>query len=137
MELCDKTLEELINEIKVNKFMKINETLTPIGYYIASQLFIEILECVQYLHENNIIHRDLNPYNIKLKNGHNNNRFVKICDFGLIAIHKLAKQSHTEDRGNIKYAAPQVIDGRKYDTKADIYSFRVVLHELFDINTTK
>jgi hypothetical protein len=46
MELCDKTLEELINEIKVNKFMKINETLTSIGFNIGSQLFIEILECV-------------------------------------------------------------------------------------------
>jgi hypothetical protein len=46
MELCDKTLEELIDEIKVNKFMKINETLTSIGFNIGSQLFIEILECV-------------------------------------------------------------------------------------------
>jgi hypothetical protein len=52
-----------------------------------------------------------------LKNGHNNKRFVKICYFGLVVIHKFAKQSHTDDRGNIKY---RVIDGRKYDTKADI-----------------
>jgi serine/threonine protein kinase len=63
-----------------------------------------------------------------------NNRFIKICDFGLIAIHKFAQQSHTEDRGQIRYAAPEVLDGRKYDFKADIYSLGRILQNLFHID---
>jgi hypothetical protein len=45
IELCDKTLKDVIEEIDENIKMKSNETLTPIGYYIASELFIEILKC--------------------------------------------------------------------------------------------
>jgi alpha-tubulin suppressor-like RCC1 family protein len=51
MEFCDKTLEEIIDEIESNYYTKINGRLTSIGYYLASQLFTEILECVQYLHK--------------------------------------------------------------------------------------
>jgi alpha-tubulin suppressor-like RCC1 family protein len=134
MELCDKTLQQLMNEINNDSNIKDKENLTQIGYYIASQLFIEILECVQYLHKNQIIHRDLYPKNIMIKMNEENNRFIKICDFGLIAIHKFAQQSHTQDRGQIRYAAPEVLKGRKYDTKADIYSLGVILINLFDID---
>ena len=134
MELCDKTLQQLMNEFDIDSNIKDNENLTQIGYYIASQLFIEILECAQYLHKNQIIHRDLYPENIMIKMNGENNRFIKICDFGLIAIHKFAQQSHTQDRGHISYAAPEVLIGRKYDTKADIYSLGIILINLFDID---
>jgi hypothetical protein len=134
MDLCDKTLHQLMNEIKNGSNIKDNENLTQIGYYIASQLFIEILECVQFLHNNQIIHRDLNPYNIMIKMNGQNNRFIKICDFGLIAIHKFAQQSHTQDKGHPSYAAPEVVDGKKYDFKADIYSLGRTLQNLFNID---
>ncbi len=134
MDLCDKTLQQLMDEINNDSNIKDNENLTQIGYYIASQLFIEILECVQYLHKNQIIHRDLYPNNILIQMNGENNRFIKICDFGLIAIHKFAQQSHTKDRGHIRYAAPEVLDSRKYDFKADIYSLGRILINLFDID---
>ncbi len=63
-----------------------------------------------------------------------NENFITICDFGLIAIHKFAQQSHTQDRGYNRYADPEVANGRKYNTKADIYSLGRVLQNLFDIN---
>jgi serine/threonine protein kinase len=31
--------------------------------------------------------------------------------------------------------APEVVNNRKYDTKADVYSLGVILGELFDIKT--
>jgi serine/threonine protein kinase len=63
-----------------------------------------------------------------------NNRFIRICDFGLIAIHEFAQQSHTQDIGHVRYQAPEVHKGRKYDTKADIYSLGIILINLFDID---
>jgi alpha-tubulin suppressor-like RCC1 family protein len=133
MGLCDKTLEDVINEIDNDYYMKENRVLTPIGYYVVSQLFIEILEGIQYLHKHNVIHRDLNPVNIMLKNDMRKKKFIKIIDFGLIAIHEFSEQLHSPDKGNIEYVAPEVLDGRKYDTKADIYSLGVILRQLFDI----
>jgi alpha-tubulin suppressor-like RCC1 family protein len=139
MELCDKTLKNVINEINENKEMKSNETLTPIGYYIASQLFIEILESVDFLHKQNppIIHRDLKPENILLKKRKDSKRLIKIADFGLVAIHEFAQQSHSIDKGTLKYMAPEVMNSSKYDTKCDIYSLHVIMQELFCIDPNR
>jgi serine/threonine protein kinase len=149
MELCDTTLQQIIHEIQsdINFRNKSEKMLTPIGYYIASQLFIEIVKGVQYLHKNDIIHRDLNPNNILIKREEilhfiyrkgKNRSFVKIGDFGLIAIHKYAQQPHTRDRGAVKYMAPEVDEGSEnntnYDFKADIYSLGFILEDLLNID---
>ncbi len=77
MKICDKTLRDVINEINENIEMKSNETLTPIGYYIASELFIAILESVEFLHKQNpqIIQRDLKLENILLKRSKNSKHY--------------------------------------------------------------
>jgi hypothetical protein len=134
MELCDKSLDDLLDEFFKDYNFKIGKILTQIGFYIASQLFIEILECVQFLHTQNIIHRDLNPNNIMLKREVNNRRFIKIADFGIIAIHKYPDRSHTTDIGTHRYMAPEVSYDSKYGTIADIYSLGVVLMKLFHID---
>jgi hypothetical protein len=139
MELCDKTLRDVINEMDENELFKTEEILTPYGYYIASELFIEILESVDFLHKRNpqIIHRNLRPSNILLKKSINDNHMIKIADFLQVAIHEFAQQSHTMDIGSHKYTAPEVIMGSKYDTKSDIYSLHVILQELFCIELNR
>jgi serine/threonine protein kinase len=134
MKYCEKTLDDIICEL--HKKMKVNEALTKIGYYIASELFIEILECVKYLHDQNppLIHRDLKPANILLRISKNSRRIVKIADFGLTAFHEFTEQSHSIDKGTPKYMAPEIINGKKYDMKADIYSLGQIMKNLFDID---
>jgi tRNA A-37 threonylcarbamoyl transferase component Bud32 len=134
MELCDRTLEDVMDEIDEDPKMKSNDMLTPIGYFIASRIYIEILEGVKYLHENDIIHRDLNPCNIMLIIDRFNERIVRICDFNLITIHNSARQSHSKDKGHVKYVAPEASNGKKYDTKADIYSLGIILWKLFELD---
>ena len=62
---------------------------------------------------------------------------MKIADLGLACLHKYKGQSHTEDRGNRIYAAPEVLKTTKYDTRADIFSLGVVLQELFLIHINR
>ncbi len=133
LELCSKTLKEIIEQLNEELNQKQTQTLTPIGYYICSELFREVLESVNYLHKQNIIHRDLKPENILITEGQNG-RFVKIADFGLATIHEFEGQSHTKYKGTRKYSAPEVLNSRRYDTKADVYSLGVVVAELFNIN---
>jgi serine/threonine-protein kinase len=137
MELCDKILDDVISELTNDSILKSTESLTAIGYYIASQIFIQILEGVNHLHKQNppLIHRDLKPANILLKRDYVKGFCVKIADFGFMAIHKFSEQSHTLDKGTPKYAAPEVISGKKYNTKADIFSLGVIFENLFDLET--
>jgi serine/threonine protein kinase len=135
MELCDKTMDEVIEEFDKESHLKTNGTLTTVGYYIASRILIQILEGFNRLHIQNppLIHRDLKPANILLKKDEAKGLCVKIADFGLMAIHKFSEQSHSKDKGTPKYTAPEVIYNKKYNTKADIYSLGVIFKNLFDL----
>jgi serine/threonine-protein kinase len=120
--------------------LKVGESLTSIGYFISSQLFIEILESVDFLHKQNkpIIHRDLKPDNILLKKDYPfGQRFIRIADFGLITLHEYAQQTHTPDLGNTTYAAPEVLNREDYDTKSDIYGLGKVMQKLLSIEENK
>ncbi len=135
MELCFNTLKGIMeqkqNEFKRKRF----EVMTPLEYYISSELFKETLEAVNYLHSLKppIIHRDLKPTNILITGG-KNGRFVKLADFGLSTFHEFDEQTHTEGPGTPNFMAPELRGGRSYDTKADIFSLGYVSQELFDVD---
>jgi serine/threonine protein kinase len=137
MDLCLFTLRDAMNKVNEELSIKNREPLNPIGYYIACELFIEILQSIDFLHKQSpaIIHRDLKPQNILVTNG-SNGRYIKISDFGIATAHS-GEQSHTQLVGTRKYMAPEVWNGRKYDTKADIYSIGVITQEMFNIDINK
>jgi serine/threonine protein kinase len=142
MELCDKTLTDIIDELNKNSFLNVNDCLTSLGYYIASDIFIEILKGVNYLHKHNVIHRDLKPDNILLKIVNENKILVKIADFGLVTVHEFEEKLHEIDKGTLKYMAPEIDThfGKKvvkYNTKVDIFSLGVVLSHLFLIENER
>jgi serine/threonine protein kinase len=131
MDLCEKTLRQIQEEIKEDMRLNHSEALTPMGYFIISEIFVQILEGVQYLHKKDIIHRDLKPDNILLNESENGN-YIKIADFGL-AKHLEKGKTDTADKGTPKYMAPEVASGEEYDIKADIFSLGVIMQEMFNI----
>jgi serine/threonine protein kinase len=106
--------------------------MTLTNHYISSQLFIELLECVNYLHKQNIIHRYLKSLNILINNGENG-RFVKLEDFGLTVIHESNDESHSQNEGTLQYMAPEVVRGTRYNTKADIYSLGAIIQNFMTL----
>ena len=94
MELCLKSLTDVMKDDLAD--------INSINYFIESQLFVEILNAVNYLHNQSppIIHRDLKPENILICEPING-RFIKLADFGLAVEHK--KSSHTEGVASFKY----------------------------------
>ncbi len=142
MELCKRNLDEVIQDMKNDVYLRSsqkNQNLTKSGYFIACELFREILEGVQYLHGLNIIHTDLKEENIFITNGHDK-RFVKIGDFGESKFHEHKGQFHTGGSGTVSHRAPEITDNinednkADYNTKADIYSLAVLIKRLFSIN---
>jgi hypothetical protein len=62
MEFCEMSLEDVINEISkdTHYIFKKSDALTPVGYFFFNRIFSEILEAVNYLHNQNppIKHRN-------------------------------------------------------------------------------
>ena len=157
MELCSNNLKDILeNKHKVFK-RKIDQQMEEIEYFISCKIFIEILEAVNYLHQQSppIIHRDIKPANILFSDkGLKTGIFFKLCDFGLAKLYEKSidttsvlhddseidesyddtamSTSLTREVGNNKYMAPEVRTGH-YDTKADIYSLGVAVQQLFDL----
>lgn len=95
----------------------------PLSEAEALKLFYEICIGINFLHQQNIVHRDLKCENILLSRDSQ----IKIADFGF------ARTFNSEDMsktfcGSAAYAAPELIRGILYDAKsADCWSTGVVL----------
>ena len=82
----------------------------------------EILETIEYLHENGISHCDIKPDNIGLDMYYH----AKIFDFGLCSDQTRVKQHKC---GTPLYAAPEVFTEEDHDDfMADIWSYGVTIH---------
>ncbi len=128
----DKTIKNLLRELNLDS--KKFETLSPTGYFIVSGLFDEILEGVGFLRRHKLIHRDLKPPNILISKGITG-KFAKTADFGLATIHDSGNETHSYGVGTRKYCAPEVLNGRNYDKKADIFSLGYYMaEELFNLD---
>lgn len=120
MQLCNYTLKDWINK---------RQNLT-INKDINIKIFTQILNGVQYIHQNKIIHRDLKPTNIFLSG---DDLQVKIGDFGLATQDK----TYTSDKllsstkGTFLYTSPEQENRQDFDNKTDIYSLGIILFELF------
>ncbi|TKS69327.1 Serine/threonine-protein kinase 10 [Collichthys lucidus] len=94
----------------------------------------QTLQALVYLHDNNIIHRDLKAGNILLTLDGD----VKLADFGVSAKNTKTLQRRDSFIGTPYWMAPEVVmcetsKDRPYDYKADIWSLGVTLIELAQI----
>ncbi|PWA60471.1 serine-threonine/tyrosine-protein kinase catalytic domain-containing protein [Artemisia annua] len=86
---------------------------------------IHVSKGMNYLHENNIIHRDLKSANLLM----DENGIVKVSDFGVARVQNKSGVM-TAETGTYRWMAPEVIEHRPYNHKADVFSFGIVLWEL-------
>ncbi|MBI4834683.1 MAG: serine/threonine protein kinase [Planctomycetes bacterium] len=84
----------------------------------------QVLEGLSELHKKVGPHRDIKPENIFIKDGQ-----VKIGDYGLVKSKRFVTELTTV-AGTHGYMAPEVLAGKPYDERCDIYSTGIVLLEL-------
>lgn len=88
----------------------------------------QIAEGLKAAHDHDILHRDIKSSNIMITDS----GLVKVMDFGLARIQgttHITKPGTT--LGTTSYMSPEQVNGNECDLRSDIWSFGVVLHELF------
>lgn len=92
---------------------------------------LDVVSCIEYLHFNKVLHRDVKPNNCLLSTKHRAGSGelpqVKLADFGLA---RDAAQQMTRQVGTFVYMAPELMEGFEYSFPVDIYSCGVLLYEL-------
>lgn len=114
----------------------------PVPFLSAKVIFRQIVEGVAYMHENNIMHRDLKPGNILFR------EFVPLKKYGLVhldanvLLSDFGISSKIQENmsvykycGSPGYMAPEVFeteedDTKTYNEKCDIFSLGCILYQL-------
>src|SRR6266404_9050204 len=108
----------------------------------ALKYAVQMTDALSVAHGAGIIHRDLNPANVMVTDS----GLVKILDFGLAKLTDRGPMSSVGDNtqtiadapltvegsiiGTVSYMSPEQAQGKKVDTRSDIFSFGVVLYEM-------
>ena len=112
---------DLSEKIKEKKNKNNNFTESEILDY-----FTQICLAIKHIHEKKIIHRDLKSGNIFLmKNG-----LVKLGDFGISKRFQKTMDKAKTFIGTPYYLSPEIINGKPYDSKSDIWALGVLLYEM-------
>jgi serine/threonine protein kinase len=96
------------------------------------KIALELLDALEFVHNNGLVHRDIKPANIMM----NSSGRIVLMDFGIMKDLEAAGQDATgtqlnESLGTLRYMSPeQIRQTSKVDQKSDIYSFGVLLWEM-------
>lgn len=123
MEYCDGNLE--------NYIAKHNSKLS---FEIRKRIALQFLYAINYIHFQNLLHRDLSTRNILIKKYDSGAIVVKLSDFGLVKeVDSEFTKSDTEYKGSIidPTIDPSIDKFKNYNIKNEIYAVGVILQFIF------
>src|ERR1043166_4636946 len=107
----------------------LREKKDSISFKQAIDIGIQIADGLSAAHEKGIVHRDIKPDNIMIRK----DGIAQIMDFGLAKLRgnvsRLTKEGSTV--GTAGYMSPEQVQDQDADHRSDIFSFGVLLYELF------
>ncbi len=109
----------------------------PLPLKAGLQLCAQMLLALIHAHNKGIVHRDIKPDNIFILNQSGVRLHVRVLDFGIARILRGDEESKVEKAltepgtvmGTPRYMAPEQLAGVPADSRSDIFSAAVVMHE--------
>ena len=95
---------------------------------LAAKLNLAEQVCLglDHAHKHGIVHRDIKPGNILVKN----DGTVKVVDFGIVHVESTTLTQTGMFMGTIQYASPEQLNEGHVDARSDLWSVVCVIYEL-------
>ncbi|KAH0723849.1 hypothetical protein KY290_006567 [Solanum tuberosum] len=119
-------LVEFLHGGTLKKYLYKNRK-NKLPFKIVIQLALDLSRGLSYLHSEKIVHRDVKAENMLL----DTDRTLKIADFGVARVEAQNPQDMTGETRTLGYVAPEVLDGKPYNRKCDVYIFGICLWEIY------
>jgi serine/threonine protein kinase len=102
----------------------------------AIHIFSQVADALAFAHEHGIVHRDVKPSNIVIMGGEDDEKNVKLVDFGIAKVKHAASAAGDnpaltragEVLGTPLYMSPEQCQGKELDGRSDIYSLGCVMY---------
>ncbi|MEM9194719.1 MAG: serine/threonine-protein kinase [Myxococcota bacterium] len=107
--------------------------LGPIDPERSLKLISQAARALAEAHARGLVHRDLKPENLFVTNLGGERDFVKVLDFGLVRMESDDATKITREGfavGTPAYIAPEVVRGKKADSRSDVFALGTVLYRL-------
>ncbi|KAL9645950.1 hypothetical protein ABK040_001058 [Willaertia magna] len=93
----------------------------------VQRYFVQIVSAIEHMHNYlSILHRDLTLSNVCL----DENRNVRIVDFGVSDRFEKGKKYHRRFVGNSAYCCPEILSKKTYAEEIDLYALGVIVYKL-------
>ena len=93
----------------------------------AVDIINQLSDALYHAHEHGIIHRDIKPQNVMIKNDGS----IKLGDFGIALVNDAPHLTQKDIViGSVHYMAPEIAEGRSATVQSDIYSLGITFFEL-------
>ncbi|RIA80305.1 kinase-like domain-containing protein, partial [Glomus cerebriforme] len=112
-----------------NLRQKLNRDFNLLSWHDKFEILMDIAQGLDDIHKMGLTHRDFHSGNILSRD----QLFLynRITDLGLCKPAN-EKQDNRKVYGVLPYVAPEVLRGKQYTQESDIYSFGIIIYEVFN-----
>ena len=126
MELCDSNL-----------FKELTKTKNGFNEQQIKEILLQLNNVFRIMNENNIVHRDIKLHNILVKylNEEKTKFKVLLSDYGVSNQLNSMTQRYKTHAGTQIIMAPEILSGKKYNNKCDLWSLGINIYFLYTKKT--
>ena len=115
---------EYVDGIRLDTWLQM---FHPLPRNLLLRIVDQLLDALSHLHATGITHRDFKPANIMVSSTFD----AKVMDFGVVRVtHDSPITPKDKFVGTIRNSSPEMLFGRDYDHRTDLYSLGTVLYPL-------